>query len=145
MPSVRKSVIVPHACGTMFALVDDVESYPEFLPWCPRTRLLERTRELTRACIDIDFHGLKTHFTTRNAKQPPGAMSLELEEGPFESLSGAWTFQPLGDAGCRVELAIDYTLAGGPLRALVGVVFGQIVETLVERFVERAAALGAGR
>ena len=145
MPSVRKSVIVPHACDTMFALVDDVESYPEFLPWCPRTRVLERSRDVTRACIDIDFHGLKSHFTTRNFKQPPGAMTLELVEGPFESLAGEWRFAPLGREGCRVELAIDYTLSSGPLEALVGLVFGQIVETLVERFVERAAAMEPGK
>ena len=144
MPSVRKSVIVPHACDTMFALVDDVERYPEFLPWCPRTRVLERNDEVTRARIDIDFHGLKTHFVTRNRKRPPHAMALELVEGPFETLAGEWRFKSLGEEGCRVELAIDYTLSSGPLEALVGLVFGQIVETLVERFVERAAE-GAAR
>ena len=144
MAHVRKSVIVPHSCATMFALVDAVERYPEFLPWCPRTEVLERTPELTRARIDVDYHGLKTSFSTRNAKRAPHAMTLELVEGPFESLGGEWRFEPLGAEGCRVELALDYTAAGGALKALMAPVFAQIVETLVDRFVERADRMAAG-
>ena len=145
MAHVRKSVIVPHSCATMFALVDAVEHYPEFLPWCPRTAVLERTPEVTRARIDVDYHGLKTSFTTRNAKRAPHAMTLELVEGPFESLAGEWRFEPLGAEGCRVELALDYKAAGGALGAILAPVFGQIVETLVDRFVERADQAAAGR
>jgi ribosome-associated toxin RatA of RatAB toxin-antitoxin module len=138
MAHVRKSVIVPHSCATMFALVDAVERYPEFLPWCPRTEVLERTREVTRARIAVDYHGLRTSFTTRNTMRPPHAMALELVEGPFESFRGEWRFEPLGAEGCRVELVVDYTAAGGTLEALMSPVFGHIVETLVDRFVERA-------
>jgi len=145
MAHVRKSVIVPHSCATMFALVDGVERYPEFLPWCPRTAVLERTPELTRARIDVDYHGLKTSFSTRNAKRPPHAMTLELVEGPFESLAGEWRFEPLGDDGCRVELSLDYQASGGALTALLAPVFGQIVETLVDRFVERAENAAGGQ
>ena len=138
MSHVRKSVIVPHSCATMFALVDAVERYPEFLPWCARTGVLERTAEVTRARIDVDYHGLKTSFTTRNAKRAPHSMTLELVEGPFERFGGEWTFTPLGAEGCRVALSLDYAAAGGALQALMAPVFGQIVETLVDRFVERA-------
>ena len=138
MPTVRKSVIVPHTCDTMFALVDGVERYPEFLPWCPRTELFERTAQVTRARIEIDYHGLRSHITTRNEKQPTEWMSLALVDGPFESFSGEWRFAPLGDEGCRVEFLLDYTFSGGALDALLAPVFGQIIETLVDRFVERA-------
>jgi ribosome-associated toxin RatA of RatAB toxin-antitoxin module len=145
MASVQKSVIVPHSCATMFALVDDVERYTEFLPWCAATRVLERSPLATVARIDVDFHGLKTSFTTRNAKHPPHAMSLELVEGPFERFGGEWRFVPLGNDGCRVELSLDYAASGGALQALLGPVFGRIADTMVESFVDRAQELAGGR
>lgn len=141
MTTVLKSAIVAHSCATMFALVDDVESYPGFLPWCSRTQLFERTEALTRARIEVDYHGLKVEVATRNAKQYPHGMTLELVEGPFERFHGEWRFAPLGEHGCRVEFSLDYTLAAGMLEPLLGPVFGQIAETLVERFIERADAL----
>jgi ribosome-associated toxin RatA of RatAB toxin-antitoxin module len=137
MPNVRKSVIVHHRCETMFDLVDRVEDYPRFLPWCRDTQVLERSDTTTEARIEVDYHGLVTRFTTRNAKARPGAMELAFVEGPFEAFAGRWTFQPLGPEGCRVELALDYELAGA-LGALAAPVFGQIMESLVDRFVARA-------
>ena len=138
MTTVTKSVLVPHAAGRMFQLVDDVESYPDFLPWCAATKVIERTAGITRARLDIDYHGLKTHFTTRNRKQPPLQMDIELEEGPFERLEGRWTFTPLGDEGSRVELSLEYALASRAMGEILAPVFGHIMETLVDRFVERA-------
>jgi ribosome-associated toxin RatA of RatAB toxin-antitoxin module len=140
MPTVTKSVLVPHSAERMFELVDDVENYPEFLPWCSGTRVLERSGELTRARIDIDYHGLKTSFTTRNRKQPPRRMDLELEEGPFDRLEGSWRFTPLGEEGTRVELSLDYALASRSMSRVLAPVFGHIMETLVDSFVERAGA-----
>ena len=138
MPTVHKSAIVPRACETLFALVDDVERYPEFLPWCARTRVVERDERVTVARIDIDYRGLKSHFVTRNAKEPPRRMTIELVEGPFEKLSGEWTFTPLGDAGCRAELRLDYEFAGSLLDVVLQGVFGHIAATLVDGFVQRA-------
>jgi ribosome-associated toxin RatA of RatAB toxin-antitoxin module len=145
MTTVLKSAIVAHSCATMFDLVDDAASYPEFLPWCPRTQVFERTPALTRARIEVDYHGLKAVVATRNAKQYPHGMTLELVEGPFERFRGEWRFAPLGEQGCRVEFSLDYTLAAGVLEPLLASVFGQIADTLVERFVERADALAQGQ
>ena len=142
MPNVLKSVLVPHSARTMFDLVDDVERYPEFLPWCSGARVSERTETLTRARIEIDYHGLASHFSTLNRKQAPSRMDLELEEGPFDSFTGRWSFTPLGDAGCRVEFSLDYGFSGAAMTALLEPVFGHIIETLVDRFVARAEALG---
>ena len=141
MPTVSKSVLVPRSAEQMFALVDDVEDYPQFLPWCPAARVLERNDELTRACLEIDYHGLRTHFTTVNRKQAPRRMDLELEEGPFERLKGRWSFTPLGEEGSRVELTLDYELEGRALNRVVAPVLAQIMETLVDRFVARAESL----
>ena len=141
MPNVRKSVIVPHPCATMFALIDACERYPEFLPWCSGGEVFERTDAVTRARIDIDYHGLKTHVSTRNAKDAPRAMDLEFVDGPFEAFRGQWRLAPLGEEGCRVELALDYAFESAALETLLGAVFGHVMETLVDGFVARAEAL----
>lgn len=138
MPTVRKSVIVPHSRAAMFALVDDVERYPEFLPWCRSTELIERTAEVTRARLDIDYHGLKTHVETINRKRVPESMALEFADGPFGEFAGLWSFMPLGEEGCRVEFALDYTFASRVLEVTIGPVFANITETLVDHFVARA-------
>jgi ribosome-associated toxin RatA of RatAB toxin-antitoxin module len=141
MTTVRKSVIVDHGAAEMFALVDDVEAYPRFLPWCSGVEVLERTPELTHARIAIDFRGVKSGLTTMNRKRAPEWMRLELVEGPFERLHGQWRFHPLGPSGCRVEFELDYALASRAIDVLLAPVFDHIVETLVERFVERADGL----
>ena len=141
MPTVLKSVLVPRSARTMFDLVDDVERYPQFLPWCSGVQVFERSDTLTRARIDIDYHGLSSHFSTLNHKDAPSRMDLEFVEGPFEVFKGHWTFVPLGESGCRVEFALDYAFSNAAMAALLGPVFGHIIETLVDRFVARAEAL----
>ncbi len=141
MPTVLKSVIVPHTARAMFDLVDDVERYPQFLPWCSGTAVEARNEAITRARIDIDYHGLVSHITTLNRKNPPRRIDLEFVDGPFESFKGRWSFAALGDSGCKVELALDYSLANAAMAAIAGPVFGRIIETLVDRFVARAEAL----
>ena len=142
MPTVRKSAIVTRSCERMFALVDEVERYPEFLPWCPSAALLERTAGITRGRVDIDYRGLRMAITTRNRKDPPARMTLELEEGPFERFAGEWRFEPLGPEGCRVQLALDYAMASRTVSAFLAPLFGQIAETMVDSFVQRAEAQG---
>jgi ribosome-associated toxin RatA of RatAB toxin-antitoxin module len=141
MPSVRKSAIVPHACDTMFGLVDRVEDYPAFLPWCAATHLILRDDEITSARLDVDFKGLKSRIATRNRKERPRRMVLELVEGPFSEFSGEWRFAPLGAEGCRIELEVEYAFSSRALEAVLEPVFGHITTTLVESFVARAESL----
>ena len=140
MQTIRKSVIVTRPAGAMFALVDECERYPEFLPWCAKVVVHERTPESVRATLAIDYRGLATAISTLNHMSPPHAIDLEFVDGPFDQFQGHWRFVPLGEEGCRVEFALDYQLANGALDALLGPVFGHIMETLVDRFVERAQA-----
>lgn len=140
MPTVRKSVIVARPREALFALVDRVEEYPEFLPWCSGAEVYERDERLTRARLCIDYHGLESHIETRNEKEPPERIALEFVDGPFREFQGHWTFAALGEAGCRVELALDYAFSNRALEAMLGPVFGHILETLVDRFVARAEA-----
>ena len=141
MPTVLKSVLVAKPARTMFDLVDDVERYPEFLPWCSGVQVFERNEGVTRARIDIDYHGLASHFSTVNRKQAPRRIDLAFVEGPFEALAGHWSFTALGEAGCRVEFSLDYSFSNAAMATVLAPVFGHIIETLVDRFVARAEAL----
>ena len=143
MTTVRKSVIVAHRCEAMFDLVDDFRRYPEFMPWCRAGEVLESTPQGELARLDIDYRGLRTRLVTRNLKDRPRRLALELVEGPFTQLSGAWTFHNLGDRGCKVQLELEYAM-GGSLQGVLGPVFAHIAQTLVESFVRRAEQVGAG-
>lgn len=139
MPEVSRSVLVTHSPEQMFALVDAVERYPEFLPWCGGVSLLHRDADVTRATIQINFHGLKQSFTTENAKHAPSEMRIQLVEGPFRKLEGGWRFTALAGQGSKVELELSYEYSSRVLEKLVGPVFNRIAATLVEAFVKRAA------
>ena len=143
MPSLRKSVHVAHPAATLFDLVDACERYPEFLLWCRAAQVLERSATITRARLEVDFAGFRSRIESVNHKDRPRELRLELVDGPFERFEGLWSFTPLGEAGCKVTLAIDYTLASSALQAIAGPVAGFIAETLVDRFVERADRLAA--
>ena len=138
MHLVEKSALVPHTATEMFALVDAVEQYPEFLPWCGGTKLLSRDARTTVATIEINYRGIRQSFTTENTKQPAESMHIVLREGPFKELDGRWQFTALGGSGCKVALRMEYAFANSVLEAAVGPVFGFIASTMIERFVARA-------
>lgn len=142
MASVSRSVLVAHAAPRMFELVDRVEDYPLFLPWCGGSEVLKRDDTITRARVDIDFKGLRQSFTTENSKEAPTLMLLRLVEGPFSSLEGRWEFRPLAPQACKVVLTLDYEFRNLALQQVVGPVFKSIAETLVDRFVARADSEG---
>jgi ribosome-associated toxin RatA of RatAB toxin-antitoxin module len=139
VPEVSRSVLVTYSPEQMFGLVDAVERYPEFLPWCGGVNLLHRDTQVTRATIQINFHGLKQSFTTENAKRAPAEMRIQLIDGPFRKLEGGWRFTSLAGQGCKVELELSYEYSSRVLEKLVGPVFNRIAATLVEAFVKRAA------
>ncbi len=138
MAVVEKSVLIERSAMQMFDLVDAVEEYPRFLPWCGATEVLERSSSKTRARIDIIYHGLRMHFTTENAKQYPQFMAIALTEGPFKHLDGGWRFTPLGDTACKVEFRLHYEFSSRLLEKALGPVFSHVANTLVESFVSRA-------
>ncbi len=101
-----------HTAEQMFDLVNDVESYPQFLPWCSGTTLIESTDTTMQASLMVAMAGLKYSFTTRNEHERPGKIRIELVEGPFSSLSGVWLFQPLSDEACKVSLSLQFDFSG---------------------------------
>jgi ribosome-associated toxin RatA of RatAB toxin-antitoxin module len=141
MPLVEKSALVPYSAAQMFALVDEVERYPEFLPWCGGARVSALEDGTTIATIEINYRGIRQSFTTANTKRGDESMQMSLREGPFRQLEGVWSFIPLGSVGCKVALRLDYSFANAVLEGAVGPVFGMIASTMIERFVARAESL----
>lgn len=139
--TVRKSVLVWHAAAEMFALVADVEHYPQFLPWCEFGRVLQRTEDGMVATIGMAFGGVHKSFTTRNVHEEGRRIHITLVDGPFSQLEGDWTFTPLGEPpqrACRIEFVLTYGFSSSVLAALIGPVFDRIADTLVDAFVKRA-------
>lgn len=138
MAQVTKSVLVEHPASMMFALVDRIEDYPQFLPWCGGTEVKWRDELTTVATIHIDYMGVKQSFTTENSKLLPTEMNLNLQDGPFSHMHGHWRFLALGDSACKIEFGLDYEFSSRVLETLLTPVFGHIANTFVDAFVARA-------
>ncbi len=141
MATVSKSVLVPYSARQMFDLVERVEDYPRFLPWCSGSSVSERSDEGMTATVEIDFKGLRQTFSTVNAHQPGERIDMRLKEGPFSRLQGSWHFVALRDNACKVVFELDYAFAGGIVSRLLSPVFDQIASTMVDAFVRRAEQL----
>jgi ribosome-associated toxin RatA of RatAB toxin-antitoxin module len=138
MAQVDKSVLVPHGVEQMFALVEGVESYPAFLPWCSGASVVGHTDAGPIARIEINFRGVRAHFTTENRNLPPEAIYISLRDGPFRELQGAWRFHRLASNACKVEFMLQYEFATRVLETLIGPVFDHIADSFVDAFVKRA-------
>lgn len=138
MARVEKSVLVAHTPERMFELVDRVEDYPDFLPWCGGTELKLRDETHTVATIHIAYLGIRQSFTTENLKTRPREMRITLQDGPFAELEGDWSFQPLGDDACKVEFRLQYVFSSRVLETVLAPVFHHITNTFVDAFVRRA-------
>jgi ribosome-associated toxin RatA of RatAB toxin-antitoxin module len=138
MAVVHKSVLLHYSAAQMFALVDRVEEYPSFLPWCGGVDVRERTADKLVAAIQINYHGVKQSFTTENSNTPPTHMTMSLVEGPFRHLDGTWQFTPLREDACKVEFDLHYEFSSKLLEKLIGPVFSKIADSFVESFRRRA-------
>lgn len=138
MATVKKLVLIEFTPQQMFGLVDRVEDYPTFLPWCGGTELLDRTDLITRARLHINYHGIKSDFSTENDKVFPTHMLIKLVDGPFHHLEGTWNFTPLGDTACKVDFTLHYEFSSKLIEKAVGPVFSHIANTFVDSFVRRA-------
>lgn len=138
MAVVEKSVLIEQSAETMFGLVDRVEDYPMFLPWCGGTELLKRDESVTAARIHINYRGIKAHFSTENEKEIPTVMRIRLTDGPFSQLDGAWRFTPLAESACKIHFRLHYEITHRILDKALGPVFNHIASTFVEAFVTRA-------
>ena len=139
MKRIERSAIVEHSAAEMYALVDDIESYPAFLPWCSEARV-EAADGRKRATLTAALHGLRQSFTTLNENRPGEAIDMRLVEGPFRSFSARWRFRPLGEKACSIQFILEYELASRALGRLLEPLFDHIADTMVDAFTRRADA-----
>ena len=141
MKTVHKSVLIWYSASEMFALVTDIASYPQFLPWCDQASVLAEDDSGMTAKVGLSIAGLKQSFTTQNTHTAGRQVDLKLVDGPFSKLDGSWQFIPVGTSGeraCKVEFSLNYDFANAALAGLVGPVFDKIAGSLVDAFVKRA-------
>jgi ribosome-associated toxin RatA of RatAB toxin-antitoxin module len=145
MALVEKSVLIEYSAAQMYALVENVSAYPEFLPWCGGTEILRKEGDVTRAAIVIDFRGIRQRFSTENRADPPRLIEMTLLDGPFRQLDGNWRFKALGDAACKIDFRLHYEFSSRLLEKIVGPVFQYIASTFVDAFVKRARQVYSSR
>lgn len=145
MREIRKQALVPHSAREMFELVDNVDAYPEFLPWCRSAHVKEEGEGYRIASIEAAMGGAHKWFTTRNTVEPPHRLTIELVEGPFRHLTGEWVFDSLGEDACKVSLCMKFEFSGRLMGLMLGPVFSQISETMLDAFVKRAKVLYGNR
>ncbi len=138
MKTIRKQALVPYTPAEVYALVNDVAAYPQFLPWCGGAEVLYADADEMRARIEIHRGALRRSFATRNRIQRDKMIEVRLLEGPFRHLEGYWRFDPLGDDGCRISFDLQFEFATRLVDATLGPVFQQIARSLVDAFCKRA-------
>lgn len=138
MAVVHKSVLLGYSAEQMFALVDKVEDYPKFLPWCGGVEVVQREGNQLVATLLINYHGVRQSFTTRNTNMPPQSMKMVLVEGPFKHLEGTWDFKPLRPDACKIDFNLHYEFSSRVLEAIIGPVFSMIANSFVDSFCKRA-------
>lgn len=125
----------------MFALVDDVESYPRFLPWCSDAVVHLREPDLVEASLELHRSGIRKVFRTRNTMRKNESIGIALIDGSFHHLAGGWNFQQLGELGCKVSLDVEFEFEHRMTDMMFGRYFSEICGSLVEAFTLRAAEI----
>ncbi len=141
MTVIARSALVRFSAQLMFHLVDDIEAYPEFLPWCRSSRVLLRSNDTVEAELEIARGGFHQSFATRNIKLGQEEIRMSLMEGPFKHLEGVWTFRPLREDASKVSLHLEFELSNRLVGLAFGAMFNQICGDLVDAFSQRAKAL----
>ena len=141
MNSLKRNAIVPYSTRQMFELVNNIEDYPRFLPWCKSSKVTSRTDKEVVATLEIVWKGVHKSFSTRNVLNPYDSMDILLVEGPMQHLEGIWQFQPLNEKACKVLLDLEFEFTGSFIDRLFQPVFQHIANNLVDAFCKRAVEL----
>lgn len=138
MPRISRSVLVMYSAEQMYNLVSDIESYAEFLPGCIGGHIDYQEGEQLEATLEVAKAGLSHSFSTRNKMIHGKSIEMQLLEGPFEYLTGIWTFQPLGKDGCKVSLELEFEMSNKLAQVTLGGLISQVMNTTVDAFGKRA-------
>jgi ribosome-associated toxin RatA of RatAB toxin-antitoxin module len=138
MANISRSALVAFSAESMFDLVNDVLSYPQFLPGCAETKIIDQDDNNMKAAVLIAKAGVRQWFTTQNGLKRGQYIKMTLVEGPFSHLSGGWTFTPLADDACKIELDLDFEFSSRLAELAFGTVFNTIAGNMVKAFTDRA-------
>jgi ribosome-associated toxin RatA of RatAB toxin-antitoxin module len=139
MTTITRSSLVVFTPDQMFDLVNDVEAYPSFLPWCRNSKILTKTDTVITASLDLAKGGIHHVFSTRNTLVAGESIEIALIDGPFQHLEGNWQFAMIGDnQGCRIQLDMDFEFSNRIISMALGPIFTQISGSLVDAFCRRA-------
>jgi ribosome-associated toxin RatA of RatAB toxin-antitoxin module len=138
MREVKRSALIAESPARMYALINDIERYPDFVPGCTAARIESRKTGEVVATLSIRKGPLRAEFTTRNLLEPDKRVLMQFVSGPFRVLEGLWTLTPLGDLGCRVELEMRFEFANRVAGTLFEPLFEDTAASLVDAFVKRA-------
>jgi ribosome-associated toxin RatA of RatAB toxin-antitoxin module len=141
MTKIERSALVMFSAAQMYDLVNDVASYPQFLPGCRGAEVLFQDGETLEARLDLSRAGISQSFVTRNRLQRPEKMTLTLVDGPFSSFNGVWAFTPLAENACKVAFTLEFEVSNRLLGAAVGKLFGSIANQMVDAMCERAGKI----
>ena len=141
---VERSALVLHPAHMMFDLVNDIESYPQYMDGCRGAEVMSRTEWEVVARLDLAKAGIRQSFTTRNHLSRPGSIAMVLEEGPFTRLQGEWQFKGLTESACKVSLVLEFEFKSGMAHAAGSRLFTKVANNLVAATTERADVI-AGR
>ncbi len=129
----------------MFVLIDDVEAYPEFLPWCNDTEVHKRTDDIVDATLELHKGSLSNHFTTRNTRHEFETIEIALIGGPFRHLQGGWRFTEISEEGCKVSLELEFEFENMLIDVMFGAFFEDTCNSLVDAFTRRAQVVFGAR
>ena len=138
MRKVNRTALVPYAAQEMFRLVDDIESYPEFLPWCNAASVEQRKGNTVVATLELRKGAVSRQFTTRNTSTEFSRIDIALVGGPFSRLFGGWRFRDVGQSGCEVGLELEFAFDSFLVDMMFGAFFEDTCNSLVDAFVHRA-------
>ena len=138
MKQVARSALVSFSADKMFKLVNDISRYPDFLPGCSSSKVLESTPDRVVASVEVSKIGISRTFTTDNELIPGKAIIMSLVEGPFKFLYGGWHFIPLDNHACRIELELSFDFSNKMIEMVFGKIFSELTDSMVQAFTKRA-------
>lgn len=141
MTTINKTALVAYSAAQMYALVNDIKSYPDFLPWCRSTNILSQDDDEIRATIEIAHGSLNKSFTTCNRLQRDKMVEMRLEQGPFKRLEGFWRFDILDEQACKISLDLEFEFKNRLVGMAMGPIFSQIANSMVDAFSKRAVVV----
>ncbi|MDE1238049.1 SRPBCC family protein [Vibrio aestuarianus] len=138
MKQVSRSALVSFSAEQMFNLVNDVARYPEFLPGCSGSRVIESSEQSMVASVDVSKAGISKTFTTSNVLITGEAIVMHLVDGPFKTLRGGWYFTSLDEQACKVELKLEFEFSSKMIELAFGKIFHELTSNMVNAFTKRA-------